>query len=109
MAQAVAANTAEEVRIPEAGDMDVCFHHMGEPARRRSCGVISVRLCGTHHKSVDAGRVETAPNLRRGAAYLGLAAYRPDAPNGPDNGADPDRVDEVDSAQIDDYLDAGSE
>jgi hypothetical protein len=68
-----------------------------------------VRRCGTHHKWADAGQLHTAPNLRGAAADLRLAADRPHTANGADNSSYPDRVDEVDSAQIDDYLDAGPE
>jgi hypothetical protein len=60
-------------------------------------------------KTVNADQLQTPPHVRGGVAYLSFAADRPDPANGANQGAHPDRVDEVDTAQIDDYVNPGSD
>jgi hypothetical protein len=48
------------------------------------------------------------PNLWIGSAYLGIAADRPNATDRADNRADPNRIGDLDLAQVDDH-NAGSQ
>jgi hypothetical protein len=74
-----------------------------------SRGVNAVRSCAVHYQSVDPGQLQAPANLWRWAAYLRPAADCPHPAHGPHDGAYPDRVDELDSAQIDRDLNARSE